>query len=40
MGTSSVVVDYDDEQREALDDALAKANFRIVEREELAAEAV
>ena len=40
MGTSSVVVDYDDEQREALDAALMKANFRIVQREELTAEAV
>ncbi|MCB0879948.1 MAG: heavy-metal-associated domain-containing protein [Thermoleophilia bacterium] len=33
MGSSSIVVDYDDEQREALDEALGKANFRIVERE-------
>lgn len=40
MGTSSVVVDYDDEQREALDAALIAANFRIVQREQLAAEAV
>lgn len=40
MGTSSIVVDYDDEQREALDTALVGANFRIVQREELAAEAV
>lgn len=35
MGSSSIVVDYDDELREALDAALAKADFRIVEREQL-----
>ena len=40
LGTSSVIVDYDDDQREALDAALAKASFRVVEREQLAAEAV
>jgi len=40
MGTSSIVVDYDDAQREALDGALHQANFRIVQREELAAETV
>lgn len=39
MGTSSVVVDYDDEQRDALDAALVGANFRIVQREPVAAEA-
>lgn len=37
MGSSSIVVDYDDDQREALDAALIKADFRIVEREELTA---
>jgi len=40
MGTSSIVVDYDDEQRAALDTAITGANFKIVQREELAAEAV
>ena len=40
MGTSSIVVDYDDEQREALDAAIYKANFKVTQREELAAEAV
>jgi cation transport ATPase len=40
MGTSSIVVDYDDEQREALDSAIYKANFKVTAREELAAEAV
>lgn len=35
MGTSSVVVEYDDEQRDALDAALVGANFRIVARETL-----
>lgn len=38
MGTSSIVVDYEDERREALDAAIVAANFRIVQREELAAE--
>lgn len=38
MGTSSIVVDYDDEQREALDTAIMTANFKIVQREELAGE--
>lgn len=38
MGTSSIVVEYDDEQREALDAALHKANFKIISRDELAAE--
>lgn len=38
MGTSSVVVDYDDEQRDALDAAIVNANFKIVQREQLAAE--
>lgn len=37
MGTSSIVVEYDDEQREALDQALTGASFRIVERETLTA---
>ncbi len=40
MGSSSIVVDYDDEQRDALDAALAKANFKIVEREALDAASV
>lgn len=40
MGSSSVVIDYDDEQRDALENALSAANFRIVEREELTADAV
>ncbi|MCW2925477.1 MAG: hypothetical protein JWM98_2881 [Thermoleophilia bacterium] len=40
MGTSSIVVEYDDEQREALDAALHAANFKVVQREELAAEPV
>ncbi|MCW2928780.1 MAG: hypothetical protein JWM86_2748 [Thermoleophilia bacterium] len=40
MGTSSIVVDYDDEQREALDAAIYKANFKVVEREALTPEAV
>ena len=40
MGTSSIVVDYDDEQREALDTAILGANFKIVQREQLAADAV
>ncbi len=35
MGTSSIVVDYDDELRDELDAALAKADFRITEREPL-----
>jgi copper chaperone CopZ len=40
MGTSSIVVDYDDEQRDALDTAIMGANFKIVQREQLAADAV
>jgi copper chaperone CopZ len=40
MGTSSIVVDYDDELRESLDTAIMGANFKITAREELAAEAV
>jgi cation transport ATPase len=40
MGTSSIVVDYDDEQREALDTAIMGANFKIVQREALTADAV
>lgn len=40
MGSSSIVVDYDDEQREALDKAIYDANFKVTNREELAAEAV
>lgn len=35
MGSSSILVDYDDDQREALEAALAKAAFRIVDREPL-----
>ena len=40
MGSSSIVVDYDDELRDDLDAALAKADFRVVEREPLEPEAV
>jgi len=40
MGTSSLIIDYDDEQREALDAALKKASFRIIQREVLAPDAV
>lgn len=39
MGSSSIVVDYDEEQREALDRAIEGASFRIVEREVVAADA-
>lgn len=39
MGSSSVIVDYDDELRAKLDEALTGAGFRIVERRELAAAA-
>lgn len=38
MGTSSIVIDYDDEQGEQLNEALARAQFRIVEREQLVVE--
>ncbi|MEO6866614.1 MAG: heavy-metal-associated domain-containing protein [Gaiellales bacterium] len=38
MGTSSLIIDYDDEQREMIDAAIKGANFKIVERVELAAE--
>jgi copper chaperone CopZ len=37
MGTSAVVVDYDDEQRDALDSALVKAGFTITGREPVTA---
>jgi cation transport ATPase len=37
MGTSSIVVDYDDDRRDALDAALAAASFKVVSREPLAA---
>jgi copper chaperone CopZ len=40
MGTSSVVIDYDDAQRGTLDAAIEGANFRIVERETLVTEPV
>lgn len=36
IGASSIVVDYDDEQREALDKAIYDANFKVTAREELA----
>ena len=38
IGSSSVVIVYDDEQREALDAALAGAYFHVISREELAPE--
>jgi copper chaperone CopZ len=38
MGTSSIVVDYDDAQRDALDAALVAASFKITGREQLTAE--
>jgi copper chaperone CopZ len=38
MGTSSIVVDYDDAQRDELDAALVAASFKITGREQLAAE--
>ncbi len=37
MGTSSVVVEYDDDMREQLDGALTGAGFTIVERTALPA---
>ncbi len=40
IGSSSIVVDYGDEQREALDKAIYDANFKVTERVELEAEAV
>ncbi len=40
IGSSSIVVDYDDEQREALDKAIHDANFKVTERVELTAEAI
>lgn len=40
IGSSSIVVDYDDEQREALDKAIYDANFKVTERVELEPEAV
>jgi copper chaperone CopZ len=40
MGTSSVIVDYDDGMRATVDDALTGAGFDIVERHELAASAI
>ena len=39
MGTSSVIVDYDEGQQESVDAALTGAGFRIVERTELTAAA-
>lgn len=39
MGTSSVIVDYDDGLRESVDAALQGAGFKILERRELAATA-
>jgi copper chaperone CopZ len=38
MGTCSVIVDYDDDQAEALEAALRAAGFRVMDRETLAAE--
>lgn len=40
MGTSSVIVDYDDGGQASVDAALIGAGFRIIERTELPAEAV
>jgi len=35
MGTSSVIVEYEDDVRDALDAALTGAGFKILERREL-----